>query len=219
MSAHCLHEHATAPTAGAVPPGYRRALWLALVVNAAMFVVEAGAGLSARSVSLLADAVDFFGDAGNYGLSLFALSLAAVWRSRVAWIKGWTMGAFGVFVLARAAWSLAQGRVPEPATMGAVGLLALAANLGVAWPLYAYRGGDANMRSVWLCTRNDALGNLAVLGAAAGVFGTGRAWPDLVVAAVMATLALSAARHVVVLARREMRDPSRRAPPPGPGCC
>lgn len=205
MSAHC-DDHCHAPATGAIPPGYRRALWVALVVNAAMALIEIGSGLASGSVSLLADAVDFFGDAANYGLSLAVLSMALHWRSRVAWVKGWTMAAFGVFVLARAGWGLATGQVPEPVTMGAVGLLALAANVGVALLLYAYRDGDANMRSVWLCTRNDALGNLAVLAAALGVFGTGRAWPDLVVATVMATLALTAARSVLRQARAELAD-------------
>lgn len=205
MSAHCHdHDHCHAPATGAIPPGYRRALWIALAVNAAMAVVEIASGLAAGSVSLLADAVDFFGDAANYGLSLMVLGMALPWRSRLAWLKGWTMAAFGVFVLARAGWSLASGQVPEPLTMGAVGVLALAANVGVALLLYAYREGDANMRSVWLCTRNDALGNLAVLAAALGVFGTGRAWPDLVVAVVMATLALTAARSVLRQARAEL---------------
>lgn len=205
MSAHCHdHDHCHAPATGAIPPGYRRALWIALAVNAAMAVVEIASGLAAGSVSLLADAVDFFGDAANYGLSLMVLTMALHWRSRVAWLKGWTMAAFGVFVLARAGWSLASGQVPEPVTMGVVGMLALLANVGVALLLYAYREGDANMRSVWLCTRNDALGNLAVLAAALGVFGTGRAWPDLVVAVVMATLALTAARSVLRQARAEL---------------
>ena len=198
------HHHDHAPPDGPVPPGYRRALWIALVVNAAMAVVEIVSGMAAGSVSLLADSVDFAGDAANYGLSLAVLSMALAWRSRVAWIKGWSMGAFGVFVIARAVWSLWTGQVPEPLTMGLVGTLALAANVGVAVLLFAYREGDANMRSVWLCTRNDALGNLAVLAAAAGVFGTGQGWPDLVVAAVMATLAISAARSVLRHARAEM---------------
>jgi cation diffusion facilitator family transporter len=205
MSACCDHDHCHTPAAGAVPPGYRRALWIALAVNAAMALVEIGAGLAAGSVSLLADAVDFFGDAANYALSLAVLAMALHWRSRVALLKGWTMAGFGVFVLGRAAWSLATGQVPEPVTMGVVGTLALLANLGVALLLYAYRDGDANMRSVWLCTRNDAIGNLAVLAAAAGVFGTGRGWPDLLVAVVMATLALTAARSVLRQARHELK--------------
>lgn len=212
MSATCSQHHDHADPGAVVPPGYRRALWIALVVNAAMALVEIGSGLAAGSVALLADAVDFFGDAANYGLSLAVLAMALQWRSRVAWLKGWTMAAFGVFVLARAGWSLATGQVPEAMTMGVVGLLALAANLGVALLLFAYRDGDANMRSVWLCTRNDALGNLAVLAAAAGVFGTGRAWPDLVVAVVMAALALTAARSVLRQAHAEMRATALAAP-------
>ena len=205
MSASCGHDHhhGHAPSGGA-PPGYRRALWVALVVNAAMAVVEVASGMAAGSVSLLADAVDFAGDAANYGLSLAVLGMALSWRSRVAWIKGWCMAAFGIFVLARAGWSLHTGQVPEPLTMGVVGTLALAANVGVALLLFRYRDGDANMRSVWLCTRNDALGNLAVVCAALGVFGTGQAWPDLIVAVVMASLALSAARSVLRQARAEM---------------
>lgn len=202
---HDHHHHHDLPAPGqAVPHGYARALWIALAINAAMAVVEIASGMASGSVSLLADAVDFAGDAANYGLSLAVLSMGLAQRARVAWLKGWAMAAFGVFVIGRALWSLATGQVPEPLTMGVVGTLALAANLGVAWLLYAWREGDANMRSVWLCTRNDALGNLAVVAAALGVFGTGQAWPDLVVAAVMATLALTAARSVLRQARAEM---------------
>lgn len=106
-------------------------------------------------------------------------------------VKGVSMLAFGVFVVGRVVWGAWHGVAPEPLTMGTIGLLALAANLGVAVLLYAYREGDANMRGVWLCTRNDALGNIAVMGAALGVFGTGSAWPDLAVAAIMAWLAIA----------------------------
>ena len=207
MSAHCHDEHchAKAPAAPA-SPRYRRVLWIALAVNAAMFVVELAGGLHADSVSLLADAVDFLGDAANYGVSLLVLGLALRWRARAALLKGLSMGAFGVFVLARAAWAASNGSTPEPLTMGAIGALALAANVTVALLLYAWREGDANMRSVWLCSRNDAIGNLAVMAAALGVFGSGSAWPDLGVAGVMALLALSAAWSVVVQARQELRS-------------
>jgi Co/Zn/Cd efflux system component len=176
-----------------------------LVVNTVMFAVEISAGMQAGSVSLLADAVDFFGDAANYGISLVVLGMALTWRARAALFKGLTMGAFGVFVLGRAAWSAATGVVPEPVTMGAVAALALLANLSVAAMLFAWREGDANMRSVWLCSRNDAIGNVAVMAAALGVFGTGTGWPDLAVAVVMGWLALSAARSVVQQARAELR--------------
>lgn len=183
---------------------YRRALAIALVINFTMFGVELAGGLSAASVSLLADAVDFLGDAGNYALSLFVLGLAPVWRSRTAMVKGLTMGAYGIFVLGKAFWSASTGVVPEPATMGAIGLLALAANGAVGVLLYAYRDGDANMRSVWLCTRNDMIGNVAVMLAALGVFGTGSGWPDIVVAAIMGALALMASTTVVAQSRREL---------------
>lgn len=188
-----------------VDPRYRRVLWIALIVNAAMFVIELAGGWHAGSVSLLADAVDFFGDAANYGLSLFVLALAPVWRSRTALIKGVTMGGYGLFILAVTAMHLAKGAVPEPATMGMIGLLALVANVIVAILLYAFRQGDANMRSVWLCSRNDAIGNIAVMLAAVGVFGTGSGWPDLAVAAIMGALGLSAAWSVIRHAARELK--------------
>ena len=208
MSAHCCHNdhgHGHALDAnGAIPRGLRRALWIALVVNALMFMVEIGAGVASGSVSLLADAIDFFADAGNYGVTLAVLSLGAAWRSGAAIGKAVTMLLFAALVLGRAVWAALAGVPPEPMTMGVIGALALAANVGVALLLYAFRDGDANMRSVWLCTRNDAIGNVAVLLAAVGVFGTGTAWPDLIVAAVMASLAASAAWTVLRLARREL---------------
>ena len=169
-----------------------------------MFAVELWAGLQADSVSLLADAVDFAGDAANYALSLTVMGMALVWRSRAALVKGVSMLAYGLFVLAKAIWVLRTGSVPEPLTMGLVGGVALLVNAGVAVMLYTFRTGDANMRSVWLCSRNDALSNLAVMLAALGVFGTGSAWPDLGVAVVMAGLALSAGVSVVRQARQEL---------------
>ena len=205
MSAHCNHDHGAGPAGAPVPPGYRTALWIALVVNVAMFALEIGAGVQAGSVSLLADAIDFFGDAANYGLSIAVLTLGVAWRAGTALLKAASMLLFGVAVLGRAAWVAWQGGAPEPATMGLVGALALAANVGVAVLLFRFRDGDANMRSVWLCTRNDALGNLAVMGAALGVFGTGKAWPDLTVAAIMAGLALSAGWAVMHQAKRELQ--------------
>lgn len=208
MSAHCHHHHATAPCSGSDNPGadprYRRILWIAVAVNAAMFFIEVGAGWRSGSASLLADAIDFLGDAANYALSLWVLAMALAWRARAALVKGASMLAFGVLVVARVAWGAWQGMPPEPITMGSVGGLALAANLAVAALLYAYREGDANMRGVWLCTRNDALGNLAVMLAALGVFGTGAAWPDLAVAGAMAALAVTGGWSVIRQARREL---------------
>ena len=186
-------------------PRYRRILWIALVANAAMFFIEISAGYRSGSLSLLADAIDFAGDAANYGVSLAVLSAALSWRARAAFLKAVCMLGFGLFVLGRAAWGLLYGTTPDPSTMGVVGLLALAVNLAVAWMLYAYREGDANMRSVWLCSRNDAWGNLAVMAAALGVVGTGSAWPDLAVAAVMAALALSGGWAVAQQARAELQ--------------
>lgn len=206
MAACC--ESGCAPRT-AVSPRFRRALWIALVVNAAMFVVEIGGGLKAGSVSLLADAVDFAGDAANYGLSLTVLSMGLLWRARAAFVKGATMATFGVFVIAKTVWAAFAGVPPEAFTMGAIALLALAANAGVAALLYAFRDGDADMRSVWLCSRNDAIGNLAVLLAAVGVFGTGSHWPDLLVAAVIAGLAISSGRAVMRQARGEIAQSAR----------
>ena len=216
MSAHCNHDHGAPGHSHGAPAGadprYRRILWIALLVNAAMFVLELGAGVRSGSASLLADAIDFLGDAANYGLSLWVLAMALSWRARAALVKGASMLAFGVFVIGRVAWGAWQGIPPEPFTMGSVDLLALAANLGVAALLYAYREGDANMRGVWLCTRNDALGNLAVMGAALGVLGTGTVWPDLVVAAIMAGLAISGGWSVIRHARQELASAAAGAP-------
>ena len=190
MSAQCGHSNNSHGTPNANSPRYRKILWAALLINLAMFAIEISAGFTSGSTSLLADAIDFFGDAANYGVSLAVLSAGVVLRARAALLKGACMMAFGVFVLGRAVWMYAQGGTPEALTMGMIGLLALIANVAVAAMLYAYREGDANMRSVWLCSRNDAIGNIAVMLAALGVLGTGSAWPDLLVACGMAVLAL-----------------------------
>jgi Co/Zn/Cd efflux system component len=186
-------------------PAYRRVLWIALIVNAIMFAVEVVAGVAAQSVSLQADALDFLGDAANYGLSLSVLSMGLVWRARAALVKGISMGLFGLWVIGAAVMNVLGDALPDAPTMGVIGLLALLANVGVAAMLFRYREGDANMRSVWLCTRNDAIGNAAVMVAALGVFGTGTLWPDIIVAAVMAALALSAAWLTVRAALAELR--------------
>lgn len=197
-----LHDHT--PPAGGNTPRYRLILWAALIINFAMFIVEISAGFKSGSVSLLADAIDFFGDSANYAVSLAVLSMGLTTRSRAAMLKAASMLGFGLFVFGRAAWSMWQGITPEAVTMGTIGLLALAANLGVAAMLYAYREGDANMRGVWLCTRNDAIGNVAVMLAALGVFGTGAAWPDLLVAAGMAGLAVTGGWAVLKQASKEI---------------
>lgn len=204
MSAHCCEHDTPAPQTVIDLPRYRRVLWVALVVNAAMFAIEIIGGIQAGSLSLLADAVDFAGDALNYGVSLAVLAAAVAWRARAAMLKAASMIGFGLFVLGSALWNVWHGDVPNASTMSAVAVLALVANLSVAWMLYAFREGDANMRSVWLCTRNDAISNLAVMAAALGVFGTGTAWPDLGVAGLMAALALHGGWQVLRQARREM---------------
>ena len=204
MSASCSH-HQTPKENTIVNLGrYRKVLWVALVVNAIMFVVEIGAGLQSGSLSLLADAVDFAGDALNYAVSLAVLSSALAWRARAAVLKAVCMMGFGLYVLGAVVWSIWYGSAPQALTMGAVALLALLANIAVAWMLYAFREGDANMRSVWLCSRNDAIGNAAVFMAALGVFGTGSLWPDLLVAGLMATLALHGGWSVLRQAKDEL---------------
>lgn len=185
---------------------YRRVLWIALFVNILMFGVELVSSMKAGSVSLLADSMDFLGDAGNYAVSLFVLGMATIWRSRAAYAKGVVMGAFGVLVLVRALWIGLGSHVPEAETMGIISIIAFAANGLVALLLYAFRNGDANMRSVWLCTRNDMIANLAVLLAAIGVFGTKAGWPDIAVASIMAFLGLSAARDIMGRARLELAN-------------
>lgn len=205
MGAHCCgtgQQHGERPSAD---PAYRRILWAVLGINAGMFVVEIGAGVAAGSVSLQADALDFLGDAANYAISLAVLSMALRWRARAALLKGLSMVGFGVWVIGSTVWHAVQGTLPEAEIMGAVGSGAILANgLSLAL-LWAYRTGDANMRAVWICTRNDVLGNVAVLLAALGVFGTGTGWPDVVVAGIMATLALSGAVQILRHAAEDLR--------------
>jgi len=167
--------------------------------------------LAARSASLLADSLDFLGDAANYGLALFVLGMALQWRARAALVKAASMGLFGLWVGATTIQHALAGTVPEAPVMGAVGALALVANLGVAVLLYRWRDGDSNMRSVWICTRNDAIGNLAVLAAAVGVFGSGTGWPDYIVASIMSALALVGALQVTRQALGELAR-TRTAP-------
>lgn len=202
MSAGC-HDHA--PAARALgDPRYRQVLWIALAVNAGMFAVELLAGLQAASQALKADALDFLGDALTYGITLLALGWPARRRAQVALLKGIAMGVFGIWVAAEVIRHLIAGTLPGAVTMGGIGALALAANLAVAVMLYRWRQGDANMHSVWLCTRNDAIGNLAVIIAGAGVGLTGSGWPDLVVASLMAGLALWSSAQVIAAARGEL---------------
>jgi Co/Zn/Cd efflux system component len=173
-------------------------------VNAAMFAAEIVAGVAGGSKALQADALDFLGDSANYAISLGVAGMALAWRARAALLKGATLAILGVYVLAAALWAVWHGGTPQAGIMGVVGVIALVANAGVALMLYRYRTGDANMRSVWICSRNDAIGNVAVVLAAVGVFGTGTAWPDLIVAGVMALLGISGGVQIIMQARSEI---------------
>jgi Co/Zn/Cd efflux system component len=202
MSASCCEQTLDPHRANAK---YRRVLWAVLAINVLMFTVEVVAGLAAGSASLQADALDFLGDAGNYAISLFVVDMALRYRATAALAKGATMGVFGLWVLSVTAWHAWAGILPHAFTMGAVGVVALFANALSFGLLWAHRSGDANMRSAWICTRNDVLGNLAVVLAALGVFGTGTGWPDVIVAAIMAGLALQGAWLVIDRSRAELR--------------
>lgn len=184
---------------------FRKALWVALFLNGAMFGVEAVSGLYAASVSLQADAVDFLGDAANYGISLAVLGWGLAWRARVAALKGLCMGAFGLWVLGYTVYAAVYRHVPAFAVMGGVAAVALVVNVTCAALLYRFRAGDANMRSVWLCSRNDAFANIAVMLAAAGVWGTATPWPDLAVGVGIAALGLNSGFHVLRQAGAELR--------------
>jgi Co/Zn/Cd efflux system component len=210
MSAECCGR---APDAHRGNSAYRRVLWVVLVVNVAMFLAEIGAGVLAGSAALQADALDFLGDAANYGISLFVVGMALRYRALAALAKGGSMGVFGLWVIGSVVWHALHGTLPNAFTMGVVGAAALAANVASFALLWAYRAGDANMRSAWICTRNDVLGNFAVLLAALGVFGTGTGWPDVIVAAIMASLALQGAWRVIRDALAELHP---RAALPAP---
>jgi Co/Zn/Cd efflux system component len=186
-------------------PRWRRILWVALAVNALMFIVEMIAGATADSRALQADALDFLGDAANYAVSLAVVGSAIAWRARAALMKSLFMLGFAAWVLGSAVVAFMNGTAPDGVMMGTIGGLALAANVGVALLLYRYRTGDANMRSVWICSRNDAIGNVAVMLAALGVLGTDSAWPDLIVATIMAALALTGGIQVFRQAMTELR--------------
>ncbi len=186
---------------------YKRMLWAVIAINAAMFVVEMGAGLLADSQALKADALDFLGDTATYSITLLVIGMAPFWRARAALLKGLSLGAMGLWVFGTTAYHVLVRGIPQAEVMGAIGLLALIANLTSVLLLLKYRDGDANVRSVWLCSRNDAIGNLAVIVAASGVWVTGTAWPDLIVAGIMASLFLWSSTQIIRQARVELRAP------------
>ena len=183
----------------------RRVLQIVLGINLVMFLVEFGAGLLADSTALLADSVDMLGDAIVYGFSLYVVSRGSVWQARAALLKGAVMAAFGLGVLVEAILKVVRGSLPAADVMGGIGLLALAANLACLLLLRRRRADDINMRSAWLCSRNDVLANGGVLLAAAGVFVTGSAWPDIVLGLLIAAVVATSALGVIREARRSLQ--------------
>ena len=181
----------------------RRILWIVLIANAAMFLVEAIGGHAVGSLALQADALDFAADAATYGVTLWAIGRAAHVRTRAALIKSAAMLAMGVFILAMAVVRLLSPAPPEATPMGLIGALALAVNLGAVIMLLRFRNSDANLRSVWLCSRNDAFGNILVILAAGATAATRSPWPDFAVGAIMCLLFVSGSWAVYSQARRE----------------
>lgn len=201
MSASCGH--------GAMFEGlsadYRRRLWAVIAINAAMFVTELGAGAFAGSQALQADALDFLADAVTYGISLAVIGGALRVRAWAAFAKGLSLTLMGLWVLGSTAYHVLVLGVPRAEIMGVVGVMALAANVASVLILARYKDGDANVRSVWLCSRNDAIGNVAVMLAAVGVWGTATRWPDLAVATMMAGLFLTSSTQILRQSWRELR--------------
>ena len=196
-----------------VSADFKRALLIVIAINGVMFVVEILAGFQGQSMALKADALDFFGDTVTYGLSLWAIGKSGILRARVALFKGYSLAFMGVGVLAATLYRFAIVGAPDEQIMGVIGLMALAANLLSVMVLMNFRDGDANVRSVWLCSRNDAIGNLAVLGAALAVYLSGTPWPDLIVATLMAGLFLNSARQIITQARHEIADQKEASTP------
>ena len=187
-------------------PRYRRILWIVIAVNAAMFVVEIAAGRIAGSQALQADALDFLGDTLTYGLSLAVIGRSVQTRSHAAMLKGVSLTLMGLWVFGSTLYHVVVLGVPRAEIMGVIGFMALAANVASVLLLVRYKDGDANVRSVWLCSRNDAVGNVAVMIAALGVWGTSTAWPDLIVAGIMAGLFLWSSAQILSQALREYRQ-------------
>jgi len=209
MSASCGHHE---PKFDGASKGFRRALWVVIFINTAMFIVEMTAGSLAGSQALKADALDFLGDSLTYAISLAVLGMSLHVRATAALVKGISLAAMGVWVFAMTVYQILVLGVPDAPVMGVVGVLALAANLASVIVLLRYKDGDANVRSVWLCSRNDAIGNVAVMLAAAGVFVTGTAWPDLLVAGLMAGLFLWSSVQIIVQALHERRHATEGTP-------
>ncbi len=209
MSAGCGHEHVPAPE----DTRLRRVLWVVFLLNAAMFVIEMTVGWLAGSVALHADAIDFFADSAAYLITLAVLQRALRWRIAAARAKAALMLALGCFVLSEAGYRALGAPPPDAPAMGAVGFAALSVNVACAMLLFTHRGRDVNLRSVWLCSRNDALANIAVVVAAFGVFGTASRWPDLAVAFGIAMLNFWSAAVVLRTAKAAVAHARRRRAP------
>jgi Co/Zn/Cd efflux system component len=203
MGANCCGH---SPIFEGLSADYKRRLWLVIAINATMFLVEMGAGALAGSQALQADALDFLGDATTYGISLAVIGTSIQIRARAAILKALSLTAMALWVLGSTAYHVLVLGIPRAEIMGAVGILALAANVASVLILIRYKDGDANVRSVWLCSRNDAIGNIAVMVAALAVWGTATKWPDLLVAAIMAGLFLTSSIQILRQSFREIRE-------------
>lgn len=202
MGACCDHEQ---HDFDGMSSDYQRRLWIVIAINAVMFVVEMVMGHLAGSRALQADALDFLGDTLTYGISLAVIGASLRIRATAALAKGFSLLAMGLWVFGSTIYSIFILGTPQAEVMGIVGFLALLANVASVFLLINYKDGDANVRSVWLCSRNDAIGNVAVMIAALGVWGTSTGWPDLIVAGIMAALFLSSAVQILTQAWREWR--------------
>lgn len=198
------HDHCDADGQSDVSAAYRKVLWVCLIANAVMFVAQMVASYAAHSVSLLANSADFFSDAANYGISLYVLNLSLRQKAKASLFKGVSLGFVGLWVAFETLHHALQPELPEPFIMAAISVVALVVNVGCAVLLFKYRGGDSNRESVWICSRNDAIGNIAVMIAAAGVFASGTIWPDIIVAAVLGWLAISGAIRIIKSAKKEL---------------
>ena len=203
MSADCCGYGATFEGLSA---DYKRRLWFVIAINASMFLVEMAAGALAGSQALQADALDFLADATTYGISLAVIGTSIQIRARAAILKAFSLTAMALWVLGSTAYHVLILGIPRAEVMGVIGILALAANAASVLILMRYKDGDANVRSVWLCSRNDAIGNVAVMIAALAVWGTATKWPDLIVAAIMASLFLTSSIQILRQSYREMRE-------------
>ncbi len=198
------------PVFDGVEPRYKRVLWTVIGINGLMFFAEMFAGHVAGSQALKADALDFLADTVTYGLSLAVIGASMKTRAVAALSKGVSLSAMSLWVFGSTVYQTLVLGVPRAELMGAIGMLALAANLASVLLLMRYKEGDANVRSVWLCSRNDAIGNVIVVIAALTVWGTASAWPDLAVAGVMAAIFLTSSVQILRQAWMEYRGNTRR---------